>query len=144
MWSWSEAWSGNGGCLRRPFDFQLLGCLDRVPFLVGNHAEETLIPDHFGARNVLDRAVVDLHRHRAGYRRPDHAAVHHVRHLDVGNEVLLAEDFRRDVLSFDRLADDLVLARLLGLRLAGRVQRVAYCLFQSSWTLKYCPPISCA
>src|ERR1700722_14034351 len=111
--------------LRRPFDFQRLGGLNCIPFLVGNHAEETLIPDHFGTRNALDRAVVDLHRYRTCYRRPDHPAVNHIRDLDVGNEVFLTEHRRRDVLSFDWLAYDFVLARLLGLRLAGRVQRVA-------------------
>ena len=114
--------------LCRPFDFQRLGSLNCIPFLVGNHAEEALIPDHFGARNILDRAVVDLHWYRAGYRRPDHPAVDHIRHLDVGNEVLLTEHLRSDVLSFDWLANDLMLARLLGLSLARRVQRVAILL----------------
>jgi len=42
--------------------------------------------------------------------------------------IFLAEDFRRHVLALDRLANDLVLTRLLGLRLAGRVKRVAVLL----------------
>ena len=51
--------------------------------------------------------------------------MHHARHLHVGAEVLLGEDLRRDVFALDRLADDLVLAWILRLRLAGRVERVA-------------------
>ena len=99
----------------RPFDLELLRRLDRVPFLVGDHAEEALVPDHLGAGNVLDRAFVDLHRHRAGDRRTDHAAVHHARHLHVGAEVFLRIDLGRDVLALDRLADDLVVLRILRL-----------------------------
>jgi hypothetical protein len=51
--------------------------------------------------------------------------MHHAGDLDVGAEVFLAENFRSYVFALDRLADDLVLAGFLGLRLAGRVQRVA-------------------
>ena len=54
--------------------------------------------------------------------------MHHARHLDVGDVVLFAIDFRGDVLARDLLADDLVLARLLRHRLAGRVERVAVLL----------------
>ena len=109
----------------RPLDLELLRRLDRVPFLVGDDAEEALVPDHFGAGNVLDRAFVDLDRHRAGDRRADHAAMHHARHLDVGAEVFLRVDLGRDVLAVDRLADDLVVLRVLRLGLAGRIERVA-------------------
>ena len=78
-----------------------------------------------GARDVLDRAFVDLRRHRARDRRADHAAVHHARHLDVGDVVLRAEHHRRDVVARDRLADDLVLGVLLRLRLARGVELIA-------------------
>src|ERR1700733_1046255 len=125
--------------LCRPFDFQRLGCLDRIPFLVGNHAEEALIPNDLGTRNVLDRAVVDLRRHRASHWRPDHPAVDHIRRLDVGNEVLLTEHLRCDVLSLDRLTDDFVLAWLLRLRLAGRVQRVANLLVPGELNVEILP-----
>ena len=77
----------------------------RKPF-----SQTTLAPG-----NVLDRALVDLHRHRAGDRRADHAAMHHARHLDVGARSPPAEHLRRDVLALDRLADDLVLVGLLRL-----------------------------
>ena len=99
--------------------------LDRVPFAVGDDAEEALVQHHLGAGNVLDRAFVDLDRHRAGDRRPDHPAVHHAGHFDVDDEIFLAEDFRRDVVALDRLADDLVILRVLRLGLARRVQRIA-------------------
>ena len=112
----------------RPLDFQLFGRLDRVPFLVGDHAEEALLPHHAGAGNVLDRALVDLHRHRAGDRRADHAAMHHARHLHVGAKVFLRKHLGRDVFALDRLADDFVLARFFRLRLAGSVERVAVLL----------------
>ncbi len=49
----------------------------------------------------------------------------HAGHLHVGAEIFRAEDLRRHVFAFDRLADDLVLARLLRLRLAGRIERIA-------------------
>ncbi len=49
----------------------------------------------------------------------------HARHFHVGREVLLSKNLGRDVLALDRLADDLVFARVLGLRLAGRIKRVA-------------------
>ncbi len=54
--------------------------------------------------------------------------MHHPGHLHVGYEVFLGEDLWRDVLALDRLADDLVLARILWLRLAGRVEGVAVLL----------------
>ena len=54
----------------RPFDLELLRRLDGVPLLVGDDAEEALVPDHLGARDVADRAFVDLHRH-ARPRPPD-------------------------------------------------------------------------
>ena len=119
---------GERGLGVRPFDLELLRRLDRVPFLVGDDPEEALLPHHLGARDVLDRAVVDLHRHAAGDRRTDHAAVRHARHLDVGAEVLLRVDLGRDVLAGDRLADDLVVLRVLRLRLAGSIERIAHLL----------------
>ena len=109
----------------RPLDLELPHRLDRIPFLVGDDAEEALVPDHLGAGNVLDRAFVDFYRYRAGDRRPDHAAVHHAGHFHVGDEVLLGEDFWRDVLALDRLTDDLVIFRVLRLGFAGRVKRIA-------------------
>jgi hypothetical protein len=109
----------------RPLDPELLGSLDRVPFLVRDHAEETLLPHHLGAGDVLDRAVVDLDRDRAGDCRTDHAAMHHPGHLHVGAEVFLTENFRRHIFARDRPADDLVGARILRLRLARGIKRIA-------------------
>ena len=107
----------------RPLHLQFLRRLNGIPFLVGNDAEEALVPHHFGAGNVLDRAFVHLHRHAAGHRGTDHAPMHHARHLHIGDEVLLGEDLWRHVLALDRLADDFVLARLFRLCLAGRIER---------------------
>ena len=76
----------------RPFHFELPHRLDGIPFLVGDDAEEALLPYDFGARNVLDRSFVDLDRHRARNLRTDHAAVHHAGHFDVGDEIELRED----------------------------------------------------
>ena len=112
----------------RPFHLELLGGLDRIPFLVGDDAEEALVPDHFGARNVLDRGFIDFYRHGAGNGRTDHPSMHHAGHLHVGAEIFLGEDLWRDVFALDRLADDLVLARIFRLRFAGRVERVALLL----------------
>jgi hypothetical protein len=42
----------------------------------------------------------------------------HAGDFDVGAEILLRKDFRRDVWPFDRLADDLVVLRIFGARFA--------------------------
>ena len=112
----------------RPFHFQFFGGFDRAPLLVGDDAEEALVPDDLRAGDILDGGFVDLHRHGACDGRTDHASMHHARHFHVGAEVFDGEDFRRDVVALDRLANDLVFARLLRLRLARRVQRVAVLL----------------
>ena len=109
----------------RPLHLELLHRLDRVPFLVGDHREEVVLPHHARARNVLDRGFVDLDRGRARDRRADHAGMHHARNLHVGDERLLAEHLGCDVGAFDRLADDLVVLRVLRLGLAGGVERIA-------------------
>src|SRR6185437_4230087 len=109
----------------RPLDLELFRRLDGVPFLVGADAEEALVPDHARARNLFDRRFVDLHRHGAGDRGPDHPAVHHAGHLDVGAEIFLGEYFWRDVVARNRLADDRVGLRVLRLGLAGGVERIA-------------------
>src|SRR6516225_4081385 len=111
--------------LEWPFVFGLddAGCaLER---LVDDYAEEALIPHHPGAGNVLDRALVHSGGYRAGDRGTNHAAVHHAGHFDIGTEVPLGEDERRDVFALNRLADDLVVLRIFGLGLAGRVERIA-------------------
>ena len=108
-----------------PFHLELVGRPDGVPFLVGDDAEESLLPHHPRAGDVRDRAFLDFHRHAAGDGGADHAAVHHAGPPDVGAEVLLRVDLGRDVLARDRLADDLVILRILRLGLAGRVERVA-------------------
>ncbi len=109
----------------RPFDGELFGCLDGVPFAIRHHAEEAALPDDLRALDVLDAGLIDLHRDRARNRRTDHAPMHHAGHLHVGAEVLLREDLRRDVLALDRLADDFVCGVRLRLRLAGCVERIA-------------------
>ena len=51
--------------------------------------------------------------------------MHHARHFNVGAKILLGENFRRDVLPFDRLPDDRVRLRVFRLRLARSVERIA-------------------
>ncbi len=109
----------------RPDHLELLRRLDRVPLLVGDDAEEALVPDHLGGRDIFDRALVDTHRHGAGDRRTDHAGMDHAGHFHVGAEVFLREHLWRDVFALDRLADDLVVLRIFRLRLARRVERIA-------------------
>ena len=109
----------------RPLDLEFLVGLDRIPFLVGDDGEEVVLAHHARARNVLDRAFVDGDRGRARDRRADHAGMQHARNLDVGDERLLAEHLRRNVGALDRLADDLVVLRVLRLGLAGRIEVVA-------------------
>ena len=75
--------------------------------------------------NVLDRAFVDLYRHRAGDGRPDHAAVRHAGDFDVGAEIGLGKNLRRDVVARKRLPDDRVVLRLLRLGFARRIERIA-------------------
>ena len=130
---------GERGLGVRPFHLERLRRLDRVPFLVGDDAEEALLPHHLGAGDLLDRAFVDLHRHRAGDGGADHAAMHHVRHLDVGAEVFLRVDLGRDVLARDRLADDPVILRVLGLGLAGRVEGVVELLIPVELDVEIAP-----
>src|SRR5215831_1462815 len=64
----------------------------------------------------------------AGDCRTDHPSVHHPIDFDVSDEVFLSENLWRHIFALDRLTDDLVLARLLRLRLARRIQGVAVCL----------------
>ena len=109
----------------RPRHFELLGGLDRIPFFFGDDAKKPFPPHDTGARNVLDRVFVDIDRHGAGDGGSDHAAVDHARYFDVGAEILLRKDERRDVFAFDRLADNLVVLRIFGLGLARRVKRIA-------------------
>src|ERR1700684_627801 len=109
----------------RPDHLELLRRLDGVPLLVGDDAEEALVPDHFGGRDIFDRAFVDAHRHGTGDRRTDHAGMDHAGHCHVGAEILLRKNFRSNVFALDRLAADLVILGLLRLRLAGRGERFA-------------------
>src|SRR5881396_888129 len=56
-----------------PGYFQCTRSLDRVPFLLGDNGEQVLDPDRLGARDVLDRILVDLDRNRARDGGPNHA-----------------------------------------------------------------------
>src|SRR5262249_56778860 len=112
----------------RPLDLEFLGCLNRTPFLVGNDAEKALVPHNLGARNILDRALVDLHRHRAGDWWPDHPSMDHPRHFHVGAEILLSENLRCNIFTLDRQTDNLVLFRALWLCLAWCIKGIAVLL----------------
>ena len=91
-----------------PGDPEPLGRLHRVPFALGDDADEPLVADHSNAPNVVHRAFIDGDGHSTRNRRPDHAAVQHPRHLDVGDVIERAEDLVWDVETWWRLADDLV------------------------------------
>ncbi len=108
---------GKGWCCLGPGDLEPLGRLHRVPFALGDDAEEALVAHDPNAGDVVHRALVDRDRHRTGDRRADHAAVQHPRHLDVGHVVEGAKDLGRDVETRRRGADDLVGAGRLGLGL---------------------------
>ena len=75
----------------RPRHLEGLRGLDRVPFLLGDDREQVLDPDHLGARNILDRAFVDLDRHRAGDARADHAGMQHAGQPHVVDHLQLRE-----------------------------------------------------
>src|SRR5439155_27159955 len=60
-----------------------------------------------------------------GGRRAEHGAVRHVGPRHVGAEVLLGVDGRRDILARDRLADGVILLRVLRLGFAWGIERVA-------------------
>ena len=100
----------------RPLHLQLLRGLDRVPFALGDDAEEVLQAYDPGAVRRLPVAE----QLRAEPRRPDHAAVQHPRHANVLDVEVLARHLGRDVDARHRLADDRVLARGLRLRPAER------------------------
>jgi hypothetical protein len=80
----------------------------------------------------MHRAIVDGERHGPRDRRPDHAAVQHPWHLDVGDVVELAEDLGWDFETWRRLADDLAGAGRLGLRLPFGDEIVASIVLLSS------------
>jgi len=84
-----------------PRHLELSRSLDRIPFLLGDDAEKTLIPHHPGAGNFLDRTLVDFDRHGAGNGRTNHPAMHHARRPDVRAKVFLSEHLWRDVVAQD-------------------------------------------
>jgi len=83
------------------------------------------VADDPDTRKVVYRAFVDGDRRGSRDRRPDHAAMQHPRHLDVGDIVELAEHFGWDIETGRRLADDLVGSGRFGLRPAFGDQIVA-------------------
>ena len=93
----------------RPLDLELARGLDRVPFALGDDAEEVLQANDPGTVRRL--AVAE--QLRAEARRPDHASMQHVRHPDVLDVEMLTGHLGRDVDARHRLADDRVLARCL-------------------------------
>src|SRR5262249_53060769 len=114
-------------CLR-PFYLKFLCRLDRVPFLLSNDAEKTLVPHKPGSGHVRDRAFIHLDRNRAGNCRPNYATMHHPRQFDVGAEVLLRVDLGRDVFPRNRLSDDLVISMVLRLRFSRGIEWIAVLL----------------
>ncbi len=123
-----------------PLYLQLFRRLNGIPFSVRDNAEEAFVPDNLSARDVLDRTFIDLDRQGTGDRRPDHTAMHHARHFDIGDEILLAEHLRRYILTPNRPPDDLVFAWFLWLRLAGSVQGVADFLVPVELNVEILPP----
>ena len=109
----------------RPLDLELPRRLDRIPFLVGDDAEEALVPDHLGARDILDRASSTF----TGTAPATGGRI--MRPCTMPGTLMsvtksaCGKDLRRDVVARNRLADDLVGLRIFRLRLAGRVERIA-------------------
>ena len=116
------------GLLRQPFPFrparlELARRLDRGPLGLRHHAEEiALAHDLHDAGDVLDRAFVDAFELGADRRRPDHAAVQHAAHAQIVDVGEAPGHLGRDVDARDRLADDLVVLRVLELRRLGVVE----------------------
>ncbi len=99
-----------------PLHLQLRGSLDRRVLLLGDDADEVAEAHDLGARDRLDRALVHRQHLRSGAvtvgalpTRPHHAAVQHVRHLDVLHVGVLARHLVRDVDPRRVRAHDLVL-----------------------------------
>ena len=99
----------------RPGHLEGLRRLDGVPFLLGHDREQVLDPDHLRARDLRDRAFVDLDRHRARDRRADHAGMQHAGQPHVVDHVQRAEHLAGQIAAAERFADDL--------ELVGRLQR---------------------
>ena len=95
MCSCSLSWPGKFGLDSDHVTLSARGGLDRVPFLLGDDRKEVLDPDGLGARNVFDRALVDLDRHSAGDSRADHARMQHSRKPHVVDHLQRAEDLAR-------------------------------------------------
>ena len=109
----------------RPFDLELSRGPDRIPLLIGDDAEEALVPHHLDGRDILDRAFVDADGNGAGNSGPDHSAMRHAGHFDVRAKIGLREHLSGDVVACNRLADDGVILGILRLCLAGSVKRIA-------------------
>ena len=105
----------------RPCRLELLRRLDRGPLALGDDAEEiALAHDLDDAGNVLDRALVDAFELGADRRRAHHAAVQHAGHAEVLHVGEAAGHLVRDVDARHRLADDLVVLRVLAVGGLGR------------------------
>ena len=108
-----------------PLDVENFAPLHGGPGAIGNHGDAVRNLDHvFDARHGLGFGRVETGNLAAEYRAARQHRVNHVRPLHVDAEVLLAGGFRARVQTLYRLADDLELLGVLGLRAGGDRQFV--------------------
>ena len=109
-----------------PRHLERLRGLDRVPLVLGDHADEVALAHDAGGRDVLDRALVDAQRLGAGAERAlsarqHHAAVQHVGDAQMMHELVAAAHLVRQVDARRPRTDELVAMRRLLRRGAGEL-----------------------
>ena len=109
-----------------PRHLERLRGLDRIPFVLGDHADEIALAHHARGRDVLDRAFVDAQRLGAGAERAlparqHHAAVQHAGHAQMMHELVASAHLVRQVDARRPRADQLVAVRRLLRRGAGEL-----------------------
>jgi hypothetical protein len=100
-----------------PVDLELARRLDGLLLALGHHPDKAADSDNLDqARQVGDRALVQVGHGGANAGRADNPPMEHVRQTNVLNVARGAGQLARQVDALDRLADDGVLSRILSLR----------------------------
>ena len=129
-----------------PRHFQLAGGLDRLPRLLGHHADEILLDDDLhDARHSRDRAFIDAGQRGADGRRTDHAAVQHAREPHVVDELESSGHQIGKIGARNRLAEHGPLAGgfALGFRIEREVEFLAVdqlAIGHTSWSRSVMTP----